>query len=83
MIGDNLGALVEFQEEQEIARLYPDGVANLSDGGHWGLLAGQATDDSELALMLARTLLETGSYDREAVAAAYSDSVNPDRVTTA
>lgn len=73
VIGDNLGALVEFQEERDIARRYPDGVANLSDGGCWDLLAGQATDDSELALTLARTLLETGSYDREVVATAYGE----------
>ena len=73
VIGDNLGSLVEFRKERDIALLYPDGVADLSDGGQWELLAGQATDDSELALTLARTLLETGSYDREAVAAAYGE----------
>ena len=73
VIGDNLGGLVEFQNEQKIARLYPDGVTDLSDGGTWNLLAGQATDDSELALTLARTLLETGSYDKELVAAAYGE----------
>ena len=73
VIGDNLGALVEFQTEEEIADAYPDGVRNLHDGGCWDILAGQATDDSELALALARTLLETGSYDREAIAAAYGD----------
>ena len=73
VIGDNLGGLVEFRKEREIARLYPDGVTDLSDGGQWGLLAGQATDDSELALTLARTLLETGSYDRELVATAYGE----------
>ena len=73
VIGDNLGSLVEFRKEQEIARLYPDGVADLSGGGQWDLLAGQATDDSELALTLARALLETGSYDPEVVAAAYGE----------
>ena len=73
VIGDNLGGLVEFRTEQEITSLYPDGVTDLSDGGWWGLLAGQATDDSELALTLARTLLETRIYDREAVAAAYCE----------
>ena len=73
VIGDNLGALVEFQTEEEIADAYPDGVRDLHDGGCWDILAGQATDDSELALALARTLLETGSYDREAIAAAYGD----------
>ena len=73
VIGDNLGALVEFEDEEEIARLYPDGVRDLRDGGRWNILAGQATDDSELALALARTLIETKHYDREAVAAAYGD----------
>ena len=73
VIGDNLGALVEFQGESEIASLYPDGVRDLRDGGQWNILAGQATDDSELALALARTLIETNHYDREAVAAAYGD----------
>ena len=73
VIGDNLGALVEFEDEDEIVRRYPDGVRDLRDGGHWNILAEQATDDSELALALARTLIETKHYDREAVAAAYGD----------
>ena len=71
VIGDNLGGLVEFETEEEIARRYPEGVRELRDGGHWNILAGQATDDSELALALARTLLITKHYDREVVAAAY------------
>ncbi len=73
VIGDNLGALVEFEDEDEIARRYPDGVRYLQDGGTWDILAGQATDDSELALALVRTLIETKHYDREAVAAAYGE----------
>ena len=73
VIGDNLGALVEFQDEEEIALRYPGGVRDLHDGGHWNTLSGQATDDSELALALARSLLETRRYDREAVAATYGD----------
>ena len=84
VIGDNLGALVEFRKEQDIARLYPGGVVNLSDGGCWNLLAGQPTDDSELALTLARTLLETGSYNREIVAKAYAEwYARPTRSTSA
>ena len=71
VIGDNLGALVEFEREDAIAQRYPNGVRDLKDGGRWNILAGQPTDDSELALTLARTLIETGHYDPEAVAAAY------------
>ena len=73
VIGDNLGGLVEFQTEEDIASRYLGGVRDLRDGGTWNILAGQATDDSELALALARTLLETGRYEREAVASAYGE----------
>ena len=73
LIGDNLGALVEFEDEEQVARRYPGGPRDLVDGGTWNILAGQATDDSELALTLARSLLKTGTYDREAVATAYGD----------
>jgi ADP-ribosylglycohydrolase len=34
-----------------------------ADGGHWGILAGQPTDDSEMALMLARALVQRKIYD--------------------
>ena len=73
VIGDNLGSLVEFKSERTINRLFPNGVTDLADGGVWELLAGQATDDSELALTLGRTLYEKGSYDREDVATAYAE----------
>jgi ADP-ribosyl-[dinitrogen reductase] hydrolase len=69
VIGDSLGSLVEFQGPEAIRRQYPAGVRELRDGGVWNTLAGQPTDDSELAL--ARTLAESGGHDLEAVAAAY------------
>jgi ADP-ribosylglycohydrolase/fructose-1,6-bisphosphatase/inositol monophosphatase family enzyme len=71
VIGDSLGALVEFQGPAAIRRQHPEGVRELRDGGVWNTLAGQPTDDSELALALARTLAATGAHDPEAVAAAY------------
>ena len=73
VIGDNLGALVEFENEVQIARRYSDGPRDLEDGGVWHILAGQATDDSELALALARALLTTGIHDPETVATAYGN----------
>jgi ADP-ribosylglycohydrolase/fructose-1,6-bisphosphatase/inositol monophosphatase family enzyme len=70
--GDNLGALVEFRDAARIARDFPDGgPRRLADGGHWDLLAGQATDDSEMALALARSIVEAGRYSPEAARAAY------------
>ena len=54
LAGDSLGGLVEFRSAASIKSAYPAGVRELADGGHWGILAGQPTDDSEMALMLAR-----------------------------
>ncbi len=71
VIGDNLGALVEFMRRGVIQQRHPGGVRDLEDGGCWNILSGQATDDSELALALARTLVGTGRHDEEAIAAAY------------
>jgi ADP-ribosylglycohydrolase/fructose-1,6-bisphosphatase/inositol monophosphatase family enzyme len=71
LIGDALGAIVEFKSGSWIAERYPNGVRRLIDGGTWNTLAGQPTDDSELALMLARTLVQQGRYDPEAVRQAY------------
>src|SRR4051794_37607745 len=69
--GDSLGGLVEFRSEGTIRQDYPRGVRLLADGGHWNTLAGQPTDDSELALMLARSLVERGRFDDDAIARAY------------
>ena len=71
LAGDALGSLVEFETPEAIRRQYPDGVRELADGGTWDTIAGQPTDDSEMALMLARSLAELGRYDREAVRRAY------------
>ena len=71
LAGDSLGSLVEFQSPSDIRRRYPDGVRELADGGTWGTIAGQPTDDSEMALMLARTLVKHGKYDPEEARKAY------------
>jgi ADP-ribosylglycohydrolase len=71
LIGDSLGALVEFRDATDIAAEFPGGVRNLADGGVWDTLAGQATDDSELAL--AYSLVAQRGFDADAVARAYGD----------
>jgi ADP-ribosylglycohydrolase len=43
----------------------------MADGGTWDTVAGQPTDDSEMALALARSLAERGRYNRDAVLAVY------------
>jgi ADP-ribosylglycohydrolase/fructose-1,6-bisphosphatase/inositol monophosphatase family enzyme len=70
--GDSLGSLVEFQSASEIARRYPTGPSRLADGGTFLTIAGQPTDDSELALALARSIVRKGTYDRDDVASSYA-----------
>ena len=72
LTGDALGALVEFQSPEEIAARHPGGVRTITDGGPWRILAGQPTDDSELALALARSLVDRGGFDLEDVAQGYA-----------
>ena len=78
LAGDALGGLVEFQSPEEIRRSYPKGVRDLADGGTWNTIAGQPTDDSEMALLLARMLVKNGSYDPEAARKEYQYWLNSD-----
>jgi ADP-ribosylglycohydrolase/fructose-1,6-bisphosphatase/inositol monophosphatase family enzyme len=73
LIGDSLGSLVEFRSAAEIARAFPRGVRELADGGAWSTIAGQPTDDSELALSLGRTILARGGYDAAAAFESYRE----------
>lgn len=70
-IGDSLGSLVEFRSAGQIAADYPDGVRELADGGPFDLIAGQPTDDSQMAMMLIRSLLRCGTFDADDVLAGY------------
>jgi ADP-ribosylglycohydrolase len=69
--GDSLGSLVEFQAPDEIRQKYPERVMDLSDGGTFNTIAGQPTDDSEMALILARTLVLEKKFKVESVQRAY------------
>ena len=63
LAGDALGSLVEFQTPEQIRQEYPNGVRELAHGGTCNTIAGQPTDDSEMALLLARMLVDQGWYD--------------------
>ena len=69
--GDALGSQVEFMDAAKIRALYPGGVRRMEGGGPFDLMAGQPTDDSELALLLARCLVNDQRYNKERVAQAY------------
>ncbi len=71
LAGDALGAQVEFSPARAIRERHPGGLRTMEDGGYWGTLAGQPTDDSELALMLARTVVRDGRMTQERVRRSY------------
>lgn len=71
VIGDSLGSRVEAKPAAEIAQLYPGGLRELGDGGIYHTIAGQPTDDSEMALTLARAIVRDGGYDANRVLDAY------------
>ncbi|MCL5257178.1 MAG: ADP-ribosylglycohydrolase family protein, partial [Chloroflexi bacterium] len=69
--GDALGSMVEFETGERLRARYPRGIRDMDDGGTFNTMAGQPTDDSELALMLARSLVHANRYDIESVARFY------------
>lgn len=71
-VGDALGTTVEFASAERIAARKKDAWPKEIIGqGPFSVAAGQVTDDTELALSLARSLAKRGHYDEEDVAAAY------------
>jgi ADP-ribosyl-[dinitrogen reductase] hydrolase len=63
-VGDALGATVEFMTRPEIEAKH--GLHAKMIGGGWlGLAPGQVTDDTEMALALARSLVRKCGFDAE------------------
>jgi ADP-ribosyl-[dinitrogen reductase] hydrolase len=73
LVGDALGSMVEFKSAEVIRALYPAGLRVIGPSTVHRTIAGQVTDDSELALALARSLAARGAFDEEDVARAYAD----------
>jgi ADP-ribosyl-[dinitrogen reductase] hydrolase len=66
-VGDALGATVEFMTTPEIAAKY--GIFKEITGGGWlRLKPGQVTDDTEMALCIARAVAKNQGWSREAIA---------------
>ncbi|MGQ9681519.1 MAG: ADP-ribosylglycohydrolase family protein [Anaerolineae bacterium] len=62
-VGDALGAPVEWKTAQAIAAEFPHGLRDLVGRADLGLLAGQVTDDTEMALVVARSLVACQCLD--------------------
>lgn len=72
MIGDALGGSLEFGSAESIKSRFPNGFGKIVGGGPFRLKPGQVTDDTELALALARSLVKYG-LDFDRIAQAYVD----------
>jgi|GEM_PF-423880 len=70
-VGDALGTTLEFKAAAACKATYPAGLRDVVGGGPFSMKAGQVTDDGELAVTLARTLLAHG-LDADARARAYA-----------
>ena len=66
-IGDALGATVEFMTASEIAAKYGT-FRDIVGGGWLRLKPGQVTDDTEMALCIARAIVKNQAWSLEAVA---------------
>src|SRR5512137_160919 len=66
-IGDALGATVEFMTASEIASKYGT-FRDIVGGGWLRLKPGQITDDTEMALCIARAIVEAQGWSLEGIA---------------
>lgn len=71
-IGDAFGGRYEFRNEQyQKDHATYQAVIPILGGGVWHLRPGQVTDDTEMALALAHSIIETGRVSTEAIAHEY------------
>ena len=71
LVGDALGSAVEGWTPDRIQETYPDGVREMMGSDELQTIPGQLTDDSEMALVLARVLVDQGEYDAASVRDTY------------
>ncbi len=72
-VGDALGTTYEFESipQPGYPTLATGPATDVVGGGPFGLIAGQVTDDTQLAVCLARSLAERGGFDPADLAARF------------
>lgn len=60
-VGDALGAGTEFLTADDIAEQHPNGLREITGGGSFEWKAGEPTDDTQLTLALAESLVASGA----------------------
>lgn len=69
-VGDALGATLEFMSQADIARQYGQ-LRDIVGGGWLQLPKGEVTDDTQMALCIARSLAQRGRFDGDDIAARF------------
>ncbi|HUS20190.1 MAG TPA: ADP-ribosylglycohydrolase family protein [Terriglobales bacterium] len=59
-VGDALGAPLEFQSRRQVREKYPEGLRDMIDSNLWK--KGEYTDDTEMALLIADSLLQSKGF---------------------
>src|SRR5258705_8493056 len=67
MVGDALGSAVDGWSLERVRKHYPCGVREMLANRELGTIHGQITDKSEVALVLARSLVAHHEFDARAV----------------
>lgn len=77
-LGDALGATLEFMPREQVRRRFPGGLREIVGGGPFGWKPGETTDDTAMALGVARGVLAAG---RDAPVTQIVDAVGREFVT--
>lgn len=70
-VGDALGAPVEGMSAEQIASAHGGPLTEMVGGGVHDMPPGSVTDDTEMAICLARALISSGGFDARAALAEY------------
>lgn len=65
--GDALGVTVEFKGREQVRKCYPNGHREIIGGGPFGFAAGEWSDDTAMALAVARGIIEAPTDPVDAV----------------
>ena len=65
LVGDSIGAQVEFKSISGIKDFFGCNHVDMCGGGTFSLACGQITDDSEMAIALASSIINAGEYNAE------------------
>ncbi|HYG58596.1 MAG TPA: ADP-ribosylglycohydrolase family protein [Symbiobacteriaceae bacterium] len=72
-VGDALGVTLEFLSREEVRRQYPEGHREITGGGPFGFAQGEWSDDTAMALAVARGIAESPADPVEAVGRHFQD----------